>query len=129
MRLLLLFFLYLIVSPAGCNDKNVQPAFPPNIPEARQKDLLVQWEQGKVLFKANCAQCHGVFTKGKDSISNFTKVQIDNYASHFLARDAKNHAVMQQITRLDFIKITIFLTYLKREGNPQTPPFNPILPR
>jgi len=122
---LVLLFCYLAVSPAGCHDKNIQPDLPADLNQAQRAAMLQQWTDGKLLFKANCASCHGVFTKGRDSVPNFNKVQIDRYATRFLARDQKNHAVMRQITPQDFYKITTFLTYIKRkEPLKPAPPSN-----
>ena len=63
-------------------------------------------EKGKVLFKLNCSGCHGIFTKGKDSVPNFTKDQISNYrAAVLMANDKKNHAVAAKMSpqQLDYI--------------------------
>jgi len=124
-KLLIILFCYLAVSPAGCNDKNVQPVFPANLQANQKSNFMDEWTAGKELFKANCAKCHGVFTPGKDSISNFTSKQIDFYTAGFLARDPKNHSVMQQMSSNDFGKILFFLTYLKRKEQQTPPPFTP----
>jgi cytochrome c553 len=118
---LVLLLFYLLKTPAGCNDKNIQPAFPPKLTDAQRQKLDTKWKAGEVLFKKNCSHCHGVFTKGKDSIPNFTKVQIDMYTTRFLNRDKKNHAVMLQLSTDDFNNILTFLIYLKRD-KPVGPP-------
>jgi hypothetical protein len=115
LKLLIIIFCYIAISPAGCNDKNVQPYFPVDL-KADKKDLFTEkWNEGKFLFKADCARCHGIFTKGKDSIPNFTKTQLSNYTALFMAKDPKNHSVIKKIPPQDFYKILLFLTYLKRE--------------
>jgi cytochrome c peroxidase len=119
--LTILLFVYLAANPAGCHDKNVKPDIPAGMTDAKKQEFLTEWNDGKELFKIHCATCHGIFTKGKDSISNFTQVQIDNYATRFLARDKKNHAVMQEVPQQDFFKITVFLKYLHRD-HPLPPP-------
>ena len=49
-------------------------------------------DKGKILFKEHCSGCHGIFTKGRDSVPNFTKDQISNYrAAVLMAKDQKNH--------------------------------------
>jgi mono/diheme cytochrome c family protein len=71
------------------------------------KELLIQRaEKGKALYKIHCAGCHGIFTKGKDSIPNFTKIQIDNYHSTALiGLDPKNHAVAKKMSseQIDYV--------------------------
>ena len=65
-----------------------------NLPEPMSAETraiyMERLEKGKTLYKINCSACHGIFTKGRDSIPNFTKDQIDNYRSAVLmARDKK----------------------------------------
>ena len=122
MKLLAVLILYLLISPAGCKDKNIQPNFPVRLSPSQKAEISKKWDKGKLLFKANCAKCHGVFTKGKDSIPNFSKVKMDLYATRFLARDPKNHAVMAQLYQEDFNTILVFLTYLKKKGQNATKP-------
>jgi len=122
LKLLIILFTYLAISPGGCNDKNVQPDFPPDLTAEKKNKFMDEWNEGKLLFKVNCAQCHGVFTSGKDSITNFTSKQIDQYTTSFLAKDPKNHSVMRQLSSQDFNKVLFFLTYLKRKGVQKPPP-------
>jgi hypothetical protein len=114
LKLVILLFCYLSISPAGCNDKNIQPDFPPNLPLDKRDGFMQRWTAGKELFKTNCSRCHGVFKKDKDTAMNFSQKQIDSYNARFLARDPKNHAVVRQMSEADFYKVLIFLTYLKR---------------
>ena len=71
-------------------------------------------EEGQILYKINCSPCHGIFTKGKDSIPNFSKTQIEAYKASVLLDDPKNHAVAQKIRPEDLEKIFEFLTYRKQ---------------
>lgn len=74
-------------------------------PENRQL-LIERAEKGKTLYKIHCAGCHGIFTKGKDSIPNFTKIQIDNYhATALIGLDPKNHAVAKKMSseQIDYV--------------------------
>ena len=69
-----------------------------NLPEpmsAETRSINIEClEKGKILYKINGSSCHGIFTKEKDSILNFTKDQRDNYRSAVLmAKDKTNHAV------------------------------------
>ncbi len=77
--------------------------------EARES--AIQWfEKGKILYKINCAGCHGIYKKGRDSVPNFTKIQIDNYNAMFIKGDKKNHSVA---ARLDPQQLYYILTFLR----------------
>jgi cytochrome c553 len=67
--------------------------------------------QGQLLFKEHCSKCHGIFTKGKDSIPNFSKTQIENYESKILYDDQDNHGVLQKITAEELDRILDFLKF------------------
>lgn len=76
--------------------------------------LLEKCEKGKVLYQLHCSQCHGIFTKGKDSIPNFTKIQIDDYhAAALLGIDAKNHAVARKMSAEQVDQVITFLRLRK----------------
>jgi mono/diheme cytochrome c family protein len=68
---------------------------------------------GQKLFKIHCSQCHGIFTKGKDSIPNFSKTQIEAYKASALLDDPKNHAVAQKVRPDDLDLILQFLSFRK----------------
>jgi mono/diheme cytochrome c family protein len=90
-----------------------------NIPqqysEKNKQILLADLEKGKKLYKIHCAECHGIFTKGKGDIPNFTKQQIEQYNARFLLRSPQNHAVMMQMSGDQVGSIINFLKFLKRE--------------
>ena len=79
------------------------------------KDLFLEkCEKGKILYKIHCAGCHGIFTKGKDSIPNFTKKQIDDYhATALIGIDPKNHAVAQRMSSEQIDQVITFLRLRK----------------
>lgn len=73
--------------------------------------FLERCEKGKILFKMNCSGCHGIFTKGKDGVPNFTKDQIDSYkAVVTIGRDKRNHAVAAKMSPEQLDYILTFLT-------------------
>ena len=109
----------LILSLSQCaREKKIVYNIPENYPEDKKKDLLATLEKGKKLYKANCADCHGIFTKGADGIPNFTDIQIDNYSAAFMRHDAKNHAVAMKMSRDQLNEILTFLRYRKTNGVP-----------
>jgi mono/diheme cytochrome c family protein len=77
--------------------------------ENRDK-FIEKCEKGKILYKIHCAGCHGIFTKGKDSIPNFTKIQIDSYnAAALIGIDQNNHAVAKKMSSEQIDQVITFL--------------------
>jgi mono/diheme cytochrome c family protein len=66
--------------------------------------LIERAEKGKILYRAHCTSCHGIFQKGKDGIPDFTKQQIDSYHAAAL-RGLNGHGVLKKISmeQLDYI--------------------------
>lgn len=75
--------------------------------------LVNRLEAGQKLFKIHCSPCHGIFTKGKDSIPNFSKTQIEGYRSAVLMEDPENHSVARKIRPEDLDMILLFLELRK----------------
>jgi hypothetical protein len=84
---------------------------PADYPESRRQQIIEIFNKGEILYKANCAECHGIFTKGKDKIPNFSKEQIDNYSARFLHGDPQNHAIVRKMSPEQLSQILIFLRY------------------
>ena len=85
----------------------------PNLTGQPRQDLLDQLDQGRVLYKLNCSKCHGIFTKGKNKIPNFTKIQVELYRARFAARDSINHAFAQKMTPED-VNATLYFLLLRK---------------
>lgn len=77
-------------------------------------NLIKMLEHGQTLYRLNCSRCHGIFTKGKDSIPDFSKTQIEAYKSSALLDDPRNHAVAQKIRPDDLDMILQFLTFRRK---------------
>jgi mono/diheme cytochrome c family protein len=97
---------------------NSQKKFPYDIPDnvtAHNRALLIEKaDKGKVLYQLHCSQCHGIFTKGKDGIPNFTKIQIDNYhTAALIGIDARNHAVAKKMSSEQIDQVITFLRIRK----------------
>ncbi len=86
---------------------------PPNYPEERKKEIIALFNKGKELYKANCSECHGIFTKGKDNMPDFTTTQLDNYSTRYIKGDLKNHAVARQMSPEQLNNVLLFLRYKK----------------
>ena len=94
--------------------KELLPPVPVTFSSADSANLISNWTIGINIYKSNCAKCHGIFGKGKDSIPNFSKQQMDDYKGAFLAGDTLNHAVMSKITEYELNCIFLFITDIKR---------------
>jgi len=95
-------------------EQKVTYNFPADYPEAVQKEAIELFYKGEVLYKANCASCHGIFTKGKSDVPNFTKTQLDNYSARFLKGDPLNHAVARKMSEEQLNQVVVFLAYKKQ---------------
>ena len=91
------------------------------IPEEYTGQTRVNMENalitGQKLFKIHCSACHGIFTKGKDSIPNFSKTQIELYRSSALLDDPRNHAVAMKIRPDDLDLILQFLAFRRKSAD------------
>ena len=81
----------------------------------RNRELFIEkCEKGKILYKIHCGGCHGIFTKGKDGVPNFTKTQIDSYhAAALIGIDPKNHAVAMKMSSDQIDQVITFLRLRK----------------
>lgn len=110
----------LMLGAVQCTSRNkVQYNIPKEFSGERKALLLANLEKGKVLFKRNCSGCHGIFSKGKDSIPNFTNTEIKNYLSAYQSNDPKNHAVIKKLLPEEMSMIMTFLQMRKIESAPQ----------
>jgi mono/diheme cytochrome c family protein len=81
-------------------------------PEAR-KTTIDWFNKGKPLYKIHCADCHGIFTGGKENVPNFTDSQIHLYSIQAL-NDPNNHGVMKKLSTDQFNYIITYLRFRKR---------------
>lgn len=106
-------FFCAVVSKCG-SQKQTQYDIPSHVPAENKKLLIARAEKGKTLYKIYCGECHGIFGKGKDSMPNFTKIQIDNYhATALLGLDPKNHAVAKKMSSEQIDYVITFLRLRK----------------
>lgn len=109
---ILLIIFYLAI--AKCTpQKQTAYVVPPEYTGQTRENLVKMLEHGQKLYRIHCSPCHGIFTKGKDSIPNFSKTQIEAYKSSALLDDPKNHAVAQKIRAEDLDMILQFLSFRK----------------
>ena len=112
-RFTLGFIVIILVYSACASHKKITYNIPPGSTKEQKAAFLQKMDKGAELFKAHCSGCHGIFTKGLDSIPNFTHEQVDNYSASFLRGDPKNHAVAIKMSSDQFLSIMNFLTARK----------------
>lgn len=120
--MILVKFFYTILFLSSCtflfhqcsNQKKVEYDIPEHVTKINRELLIEKAEKGKVLYKLHCSACHGIFTKGKDSIPNFTSIQIDNYhTAALIGIDARNHAVAKKMSSEQVDQVVTFLRIRK----------------
>ena len=94
--------------------QKIEYNIPDSLGEQQKKELKIKLNNGLNLYKLNCSACHGIFTKGKDSIPNFTTKQVSLYKAGHELRDPRNHAFAARIPPEDLDAILNFLLLRKR---------------
>ena len=98
----------------GTQNKITEYEIPDHVTKENRELFIQKCEKGKVLYKIHCGGCHGIFTKGKDGIPNFTKTQIDSYhAAALIGIDPRNHAVAKKMSSDQIDQIITFLRLRK----------------
>jgi len=84
------------------------------------RDIQIQWfEKGKALYKIHCGDCHGIFTKGKDGVPNFTQIQIDNYNANALANPEQHTAIRtMSLEQFNYVMTFLRLRKIKTQTGP-----------
>jgi len=99
---------------AYCNtQKKVEYDIPSHYGKEARENAIDWFEKGKILYKIDCASCHGIYKKGKDSVPNFTKTQIDNYNAMYIKGDPRNHSVASKLSPDQLYYILTFLRLRK----------------
>ena len=115
---ILVLFAAVVLLYRCTNQKKVKYDIPSHVTENNRVLLLEKAEKGRVLYSLHCSGCHGIFTKGRDSVPNFTRLQIDNYhAAALIGIDARNHAVAKKMSSEQIDQVMTFLR-LRKIDNP-----------
>lgn len=91
----------------------VEYRLPPGIPEQNREHVYALLERGAALYKANCSKCHGIFSRGKETIPNFTHQQVESYKARFDMSHPENHAFAQKMAREELDAVFYFLNNRK----------------
>ena len=108
-RILISTCLFCFFAVQCATQKQTEYDIPSHYTEQARANAIDWFEKGKVLYKIDCAGCHGIYKKGKDSIPNFTKTQIDNYNAMYIKGDPKNHSVAAKLSPEQLYYILTFL--------------------
>lgn len=117
----LLIFCGIFLADCAAN-KNLQYNIPPDIQGKKKEELLATLEIGSKLYEAHCAECHGIFAKGKKGAPNFTDRQFDSYAAYAIKHDPRNHAVAANMSTEQLHEVIMFLKLRKRTPNKSIKP-------
>jgi len=99
------------------SSKKIEYNIPSYFKGERRTELMANLERGRILYKNNCSECHGIYGKGKEGVPNFTRNEIQNYMTAYQTNDMKNHAVMKKLLPEEMSMIVNFLQMRKLEGN------------
>jgi mono/diheme cytochrome c family protein len=114
--LLIIFACSLCLILVQCaTKKKIEYDIPRDYGKQARANAIDWFEKGEILYKVNCASCHGIYKKGKESVPNFTKTQIDNYNAMYIKGDPKNHSVAQKLSQDQMYYILTFLRLRKIE--------------
>jgi mono/diheme cytochrome c family protein len=115
MKYLIVIFVFLgsILFIQCGSQKKVEYDIPSHYGKEARENAIDWFEKGKILYKVDCAGCHGIYKKGKDSVPNFTKTQIDNYNAMYIKGDPKNHSVASKLSPDQLYYILTFLRLRK----------------
>ena len=104
-----------------CGTRNkITYNIPDNYPKEKRKELVTSLNKGKVLYKDNCAECHGIFSDGKPNVANFTNTQLDNYSARFITRDRRNHMAAVKMSPEQLGQVISFLKYKRPKTQDST---------
>ena len=89
--------------------KKIQYNIPDDIQGNKREELLSTLENGRKLYELHCSSCHGIFSKGKEGIPDFTDKQIEMYTAYAIKRDPRNHAVAANMSPDQLHTVFMFL--------------------
>jgi cytochrome c len=97
------------------SQKEITYELPKKISKLERKKIVEDFGKGKILFINHCAECHGIFVNGKESIPDFSKPQIYNYHVMLLSQDKITHKSAKNLSMPQLNYILTFLLYKKTE--------------
>jgi len=89
---------FLLFATVHCSKPKEQYYIPDKISKENKRNLIAYFDQGKMLFKNNCASCHGIYGQGKDSIPNFSQSQLDTYKAKLAMKDGQTNSFADSLS-------------------------------
>jgi len=115
-KIKILYVAFVTILFVNCTfHKKIAYNIPADLTENQRALVLRQINKGEKLYHLHCSKCHGIFTKGKDGIPDFTQQQFDNYSAYAIRRDPKNHAVADNMSQEQLHDVIMFLKARKRK--------------
>jgi len=118
-RILSVLLASVIFSQCGTRNK-ITYNIPADYPKEKRKELLAALDKGRVLYKENCSECHGIYSPGKPNVANFTNTQLDNYSARFVTRDRRNHMAAIKMSPEQLNQVIAFLKYKRTKTQDST---------
>ena len=88
--------------------------------DTAKKKFVKQFNEGKVLYKINCAKCHSTTAHEKEIIPDFSLEQLENYEIRIQNPKHEEDLRETNITLDELDNVVLFLKYKKR--NPVNAP-------
>lgn len=109
------FTIFVLLASMACMQcvvrKKKDYLIPETVPTELREGLTSSVERGKLLYKNNCTGCHGIFSKGKDGVPNFSEQQIQRYSLAFLSKDPTSHAAASDLHPEQLNDVMTYLRY------------------
>lgn len=91
------------------SQKKLEFEVPTGSPPEVAKLYEEQFKKGKALYKLHCGECHGIYSRGKDNVPNFTDSQIHVYTIKVLGK-SDDHGIMKKMSVEQFTCVMNFLS-------------------
>lgn len=118
MKIVITFFIITsTVLAAACSyQKRLGIDMPQDFSDARKKQVLQQFADGKKAYLSHCAACHNKTVNGREVIPDISFEQADTYRVRFTNDKHKDELKTETVTEKELDNIVIFFKYKKESG-------------
>jgi mono/diheme cytochrome c family protein len=111
------FLLIATVLLVACSyEKRLGIDMPQGFSDARKKQVLQQFADGKKAYTTHCAICHNKTVHRKEVIPDISFEQADTYRIRFANDKHKDELKTEAVTEKELDNIVIFFKYKKESG-------------